>query len=293
MPRKGRRPPRRQEPLPPPLPPEERSVGQLVAETIRFYQHHFFQTIPLGLSVAALTQLTFPFGHHRTEPYGHPPPKDFEKAHSILGGGVDVTILLGTLLLTASYIVAIVLVTGTRPQGRALGIAYGLGVLVFLPVPLLSQLLVLRLPVVLYLAFFGWVVPAALVERTGLVQSFRRSAQLARVDFIHAAGGLATLVIVFYVVRLMLAFLLRSGGEATERAAALLSDLVLSPLLFVGSAILYLDQAARLRVRSSKLEAPTQEARDAEVRDADDADGERGADLAGEPRPAEGGQPGR
>ena len=45
----------RPQPLPPPLPPEERSVGQLVAETIRFYQHHFFQTLALGLSVAALT----------------------------------------------------------------------------------------------------------------------------------------------------------------------------------------------------------------------------------------------
>jgi hypothetical protein len=255
---KGRRPPRRREPLPPPLPPEERSVGQLVAETIRFYQHHFFQTIPLGLSVAALTQLTVAFGHRRTEPFGHPPPKGFETAHSVLGGGVEKTILLGALLLTGSYIVAIVLVTGTRPQRRPLATAYALGVLVFIPVPLLAQLLVL--PAIAYLAFFGWVVPAALVERTRFGTSFRRSAQLARVDYIHAAGGLATLVIVFYVVRLMLAFLLRSGGESTERTAALLADLVLSPMLFVGSAILYLDQAARLRARRSKLEAPTQEA---------------------------------
>ncbi len=262
MARKGHTKPKRRsrqpQALPPPLPPEERSVGQLVAETIRFYQHHFFQTIPLGLSVAALTQLTVAFGDHRREPRGHPPPKDFETAHSILGGGVEVTILLGSLLLTASYIVAIVLVTGTRPQQRAIGTAYALGVLIFLPVPLLAQLLVL--PAVAYLAFFGWVVPAALVERSGFRESVRRSAQLARVDYIHAAGGLATLVIVFYVVRLMLALLLRSGGESTERVAALLADLVLSPMLFVGAAILYLDQAARVRAKSSKLEAPTQEA---------------------------------
>jgi hypothetical protein len=192
---KRRRPPRQPQPLPPPLPPEERSVGQLVAETIRFYQHHFFQTLPLGLSVAALTQLA---------------------------------------------------------------VAYGLGVLVFLPVPLLAQLLVL--PAVAYLSLVGWVVPAALVESRGAADSFRRSYQLARVDFVHALGGLATLVIVFYVVRLMLALLLRTGSEVTERSAALLADLVLSPMLFVGSAILYLDQAARLRAKNSKLEAPTQEA---------------------------------
>ena len=56
-------------------------------------------------------------------------------------------------------------------------------------------------------------------------------------------------MIVFYVTRLMLALLLRSGGESTERVAAALSDLVLSPLLFVGSALLYIDQAARLEAK--------------------------------------------
>src|SRR5436853_2149463 len=62
------RAPRKPQPLPEPLPPERRSVGQLIAETISFYQRHFFQSLPLGISVAALTQLTFPFGRHHTEP---------------------------------------------------------------------------------------------------------------------------------------------------------------------------------------------------------------------------------
>ena len=144
MPRKGRRPPRRPEPLPPPLPPEERSVGQLVAETIRFYQHHFFQTIPLGLSVAALTQLTVPFGHHRTEPYGHPPPKDFDDRpfDPRRGRGGD----------HPARRAAPDGVVHRRDRARhrdapagsgARRSPYGLGVLVFLPVPLLAQLLVL------------------------------------------------------------------------------------------------------------------------------------------------------
>jgi hypothetical protein len=87
------------------------------------------------------------------------------------------------------------------------------------------------------------------VEGLGFRESFRRAVRLARVDYVHAAGGLATLVIVFYVTRLMLALLLRAGGESTERVAAGLSDIVLSPMLFVGSAILYLDQAARAQAR--------------------------------------------
>ena len=109
--------------------------------------------------------------------------------------------------------------------------------------PLLAQLLVL--PAVAYLAFFGWTVPAIVVEGRSFRDSFRRSLQLARSDYVHAAGGLATLVILFVVVRLMLLFFLRTGGEAGERLAVVLADLVLSPMLFVGSAIVYIDLAAR------------------------------------------------
>ena len=247
MARKGRREPRPQQPLPPPLPPESRTVGQLVAETIGFYRHHFFQTIPLGLSVAALTQLTVAFGHRPLETRGHPPAHSLHEPASLLGGGVEVTILLGALLLTVSYIAALVLVTGARPDARRVATGYAVGVIVFLPAPLLAQLLVL--PAVAYLALIGWVVPAAVVEGAGFRRSFRRALQLGRADYVHAAGGMATLVIVFYVVRLMLALLLRSGGEIAERSAAALSDLVLSPMLFVGSAILYLDQAARAEAR--------------------------------------------
>jgi hypothetical protein len=239
-----RRPPQL---LPPPLPPERRTVGQLVAETIRFYGSHFFQVLPLGLSVAALTQLTVSFGTRHVEPKRHPPSLAFHDPTSLLGGGIETTILVGSLLLTMSYIVAIVLVTSVRPDGRRLATAYAAGVLVFLPAPLLAQLLVL--PAVAYLALVGWVVPAAVAEGRPFRASFQRSFRLARVDYVHAAGGLATLVIVFYVTRLMMALLLRTGAESTERVAAALSDLVLSPVLFVGSAILFLDQAARLEAR--------------------------------------------
>ena len=101
------------------------------------------------------------------------------------------------------------------------------------------------LPAVAYLAFFGWTVPAIAVEGCGFRDSFARSLRLARSDYVHAAGGLATLVLLFVVVRLMLLFFLRTGGEAGERLAVALADLVLSPMLFVGAAIVYIDLAAR------------------------------------------------
>ena len=167
----------------------------------------------------------------------------------MLGGGFETTIVLGALLLTASFIVAIVLVTGMPPDRRRLAAAYAVGVLVCSRPRVVALLGFLALPAVLYLALMGWAVPLVLVEGAGIRQALARAPRLARADYVHAAGGLATLVIVFWVIRLMLALLIRSGGEVTERSTAVLVDLVLSPILFVGSAILYLDQAARFEAR--------------------------------------------
>jgi hypothetical protein len=238
------------QPLPPPLPPAERTVGQLIAETVRFYQGHFFQVLPLGLSVAALTQLTTAFGTRHIKPRGHPPARSLHDPTSLLGGGFETTIVLSSLLLTASFIVAVVLVTGARPDGRRISIAYGTGVLVFLPAPLIVGLLgPLALPALVYLAFIGWVVPVILVEGTGFRASFGRAARLGRADYVHALGGLAALVVVFAVIRIMLVLLIRTGGEIGARSTSALADLVLSPTLFVGTALLYIDQVARAEAR--------------------------------------------
>ena len=43
--------------LPPPLPPGERTIGQLIAESIRFYGNHFWKAIPLGIPLALVDQL--------------------------------------------------------------------------------------------------------------------------------------------------------------------------------------------------------------------------------------------
>ena len=131
--------------------------------------------------------------------------------------------------------------------------AYALGAIAFLPAPFLALLFVL--PAIAWLAFVGLVVPVAVVERTThLGAAFSRATRLARADYIHAVGGLATLAIVYFLTRLVLFFLLKSAGESTERIAVFLADLVISPILFLGAALLYFDQAAR----ASKLAAPTE-----------------------------------
>ena len=65
-------------------------------------------------------------------------------------------------------------------------------------------------------------------------------------DYVHALGSLATLAIVGLLTQGMLAFLLRGSGGTALSTAFFLANVVISPLLFIGSALLYVDQAARV-----------------------------------------------
>src|SRR5437016_6030802 len=156
----------------------------------------------------------------------------------------------GTLLITASYVRACALVLGEfRGSSSA---AFAAGVLVFAPVPVLTAVsILLVLPALAWLALLGLVVPVLLVEGPGFRMSIRRAVELARADYVHALGGLATLVIVVFLSQAVLFFLLRGAGEAAVAVAGFLANLVISPILFLGAALLYEDQAARAKAGSA------------------------------------------
>ena len=220
--------PRSDGPLPPPLPHETRTVGQLVAETIRLYGDRFWRALPLGLSVAALDAVAF---------------------------GLDLnleTLVLWAFapLVTASYVAACAIAGGVRPSRREALVAFGVGLAVFAPFPILFRLFVL--PGLAFLALYGLAVPAAVLEKLPPRAAFRRGLELGKADFVHALGSLCTVALVYFLTRTVLLLLLRGQGDATERVAGFLADLVLSPLLFLGAAQLYFDQAPR--VRSSKAD---------------------------------------
>jgi hypothetical protein len=209
-------------PLPPPLPPGELTVGQLVAESIRLYGHRFWAALLLGLPIAVITQVSV--GHSLT-------------TQTLLLWGA-------TPLLTAAYVGAVVIAAPQRPPRRALGLAFLVGVLVFAPVPALLRIYLL--PALAWLALFGLAVPAAAYERLGFREALVRGRRLAAADYVHALGSLCAVAIVYFVTRVMLLLLLRGQADTTERVAAFLADLVISPLLFLGAALLYFDQAARV-----------------------------------------------
>ena len=211
--------------LPSPLPPERRTVGQLVAESIRLYGQHFSRALSLGIVVGVINQLTV----------------------GIDRAAVAVILIGAAPVFATAYAYATVLVTGRRAPLRSWLVAVAAGTVVFVPAALVFPWFALAS--VLWLALIGLAVPAAMVEEASFTGSLRRGLELARVDYIHAAGSLATLVILFFLMRLGLALLLESQADNTVRTAIFLSDVVLAPLLFLGGALLYVDQDARLRSR--------------------------------------------
>lgn len=201
------------------LPPAERTVGQVVAESIRLYGARFWAVIPLGLAFVGV---------------------DLASLHRSVA--VQTLVLWAfTPVFAAAYVRAGSIVRDARPTWQALLV----GVLLFLPFPVLVRLYVL--PGLVWFGLVGLAVPAAVAEGLGVRAALRRGWQLGRADPVHAVGGLAALALVYGVSRTMLLVLLHTQGGQTQMVAAVLADLVLSPLVFLGGALLYADQAARVK----------------------------------------------
>lgn len=229
-----------------------------MAETLRLYGSRFLPAVGLGVPLAGLDQLAL----------GH-------------GRATTATILVAAApVLSAVYAVAASLVLACRPAARAWSVALVAGTLVWIPAGFVFPWFAIAS--VAWLALAGLAVPAAVDGGGSVRAALRRGVSLGRADYVHAAGSLATLVILFGVTRIALGVLLRSQADAAVRATVFLADTVLGPILFLGAAVLYVDQAARA------VGSPRRRRRrsDAHVPDADDAHGEGRPDAQVEPRTA-------
>src|SRR5215469_4236581 len=98
------------------LPPAERTIGQLVAESIHFYGEHFWPTLTLGLAPAIVT---------------------------VVGANVSrrMTLILSPTvfgaLLSATFVYGSALVLERRPSWKRLVVAWLAGWLAFAPLPFL------------------------------------------------------------------------------------------------------------------------------------------------------------
>jgi len=238
-------------------------VGQLVGEAIRAYAARFWKSLLLGVPVVVANALV----------WARP------------SGDLRLTLLpITALLISFSYVLALGFVTGARVRSKGGLVAYCLAVVLFLPVPLLVAIFIL--PGLVWLSFLGLAVPAVLVEGLGVRAALRRGLRLARADFAHVLGGLATLALVVIISQFSLYFVLREYADNTRMIAAALAALVVSPVVFLGSALLYVDQEARLRSRVDRRKESN-----ADVPDAHDADRERRSDPPREPGAPRRGEP--
>jgi len=236
---------RRTHELPPPLPPGKRTIGQLVAETIRFYGRHFWRSLVLGIGPAAVTVAGYYTGFH---PW----------LAAVVVGWV--------LLASASYVGACVFVSGARPPRRILLSAFAAACLVSLPI----------LAGLFWLAPAGLVVPVIVNEQVSFRRAFRRGFDLAKVDYVHALGSLVTLALVVFLTQVLLTALLHGASKQSVHISALLASLVMQPILFLGAALLYDDQAARVEIESASR---NRRRPDADLSHADDADRPGSADA--------------
>jgi hypothetical protein len=198
-------------------------VGQVVAETIRAYGDRFWRVLPLGIPLAVVDQVSV------RQPLG-------------------VQMLVwwaATPLFVAAYVYACKVLLDARPNRTAVALA----VLIYLPFPALRAFFIL--PGIAWFALLGLAVPAAMVEGLRFRGALVRGRQLGVADYAHALGSLAALVVVVGVAATTLSALLHSQGDNGQRVAVAISDLVLSPLLFLGAALLYIDQSARVGSNAS------------------------------------------
>jgi hypothetical protein len=244
--------------------PADRTIGQLIAEAIRLYQRRFWRALGLGVG-----------------------PTAFTVGAAALDGTVQLAYVavVGPVVLAATYVLAVRLATGAN---AAVGWAFLAGVVALLPLAISRAFIFPGIYFVAlgWFALVGLAVPSILLEGRSLRSGFRRGIQLARADFVHAFGAVASIAIIVVVSIFSLSLFLAGFGSQSVTVAAVLAVIVMSPLFFLVSALLYLDQKARLESGN-----PRRRRRDARLHHADEPDRARRPDAQVEPGPSARGEP--
>jgi hypothetical protein len=214
----------------------ERPLGltELLAETVRLYGERFASAMGLGLVIggAYLASLVIPL---------------------VLG------VLLVAIAIAGTYAAAARVAAGDgfgeawAQVGLRFPLVLSLSVIVAVPFALALSQLFLLIFAVAWLALTGFSLPVAVLERNPdargwfgqLSFALSRATYLARVEYLHAAGVVAALVIIEIVIGIPLAAALSGFAENGREVAAALTQVVLAPFLFLGLSVLYFEQKAR------------------------------------------------
>jgi hypothetical protein len=111
-----------------------------------------------------------------------------------------------------------------------------------------------------WLAVSGFAIPVAMLEGgpgssgtfSRITLSLDRSIQLARVDYLHALGVVAALMIVELLLSRVLIGLLLGFADNTSEVSAVIAGVVLWPFVFLGLVVLYFEQRTRVSARTAQ-----------------------------------------
>ena len=214
-------------------------LGEVFAETIHLYGRRRSAAVGLGLIEAGAFLVS-----------------------RVVPGLFSVLVL--ALAFTALYAAAARLVAGDsftaawQHVGGRVPVLVVLTFVVAVPFAIAVGYLFLLVLAVLWLALSGFSIPVAMIEERAdvegsldrLAYSLHRSVLLARAEYLHAAGVVAALVIVYLVLGTLIGVSLIGFADNGGVAAAALVQLVLAPFFFLGLAVLYYEQRARAAVSS-------------------------------------------
>jgi hypothetical protein len=216
-------------------------LGELLAETVSVYGDHVRAAIALGLIYAGVL-LAAAVVH------------------------VSVYYAVTALMFTMASGVAVRLVAGdTFREAWAqvlvrFPVVLLLAAVVGLPFALAGFLSVLFILIAFWLGLTAFAVPAAMIEQTRasggplkvVTYALERTLALAKIDYLHATGVVAALLIVNFVFGILLANLLVGFADNGKIVALALVQVVLAPFFFLGLAVLYFEQRARAAVSSGR-----------------------------------------
>jgi hypothetical protein len=216
----------------------ERPLGlsELLAESVRLYGHRFGAGIGIGIPIGAAFLAT----------YATPTALD---------------IVLVAVAFTASYAAAARVAAGDplfeawAQVGLRLPTLLVLAVVVAVPFALAVTQLFLLLLAVAWLGLMGFSIPVAMLERDpeatrwfdGVAFTLTRSVSLARVEYLHAVGIAAALVLLYIVLGIVLATALVGFADNGREIAIAITQVLLAPLFFLGLSVLYFEQKVRAR----------------------------------------------
>jgi hypothetical protein len=221
------------------LPDRPLQLGELLSEVVRIYTQRPWAALGVGLVVGGTNLLTL-----------------------LTPDLLDVLMLAFAFALTFAAAARLVsgdsFVEAWAQVGLRVPVLLVFTFVVAVPAVISLTYLFLFVIAAAWLALLGFSIPVAMLERDPEVKnvfdriaySLLRSIRLARVEYLHALGVVAALIIIYLVFSIALTVGLVGFADNGRAIATALAQVVLAPFFFIGLTVLYYEQRARAAVSS-------------------------------------------